>query len=551
MRKILVKLLMLILLAIINFAHSFEYKDSKAIAYKAPSIMKLSKEFIVEIDEEFVDVIINSAPKNIPNENIPKNIKNIKKTVDQTTFIHFHHKGKVEVKIKKLNGPIINYSVAPKAFNIKTEHINNTIKLTLEEKKFAIIEINFFSKIIILNDDIKDESQEILDKKKYVNVGNLNINEFDNTQIIQNSINKLNTNGGGVIYFPPGIYRTGTIDLLSNVTMHFEKGSILIPTKNIKSFPILGKSKPRKITLIRSLNQKNIKITGSGIINANFDNEGLDMDIQISAIRIAGGSKFEISDLIITGHTYWAIIIGNSTVGIIDNIKILGNEYQYENDGVVICNSNYIIVSNGFVFTGDDAYSTKSYQPSKEFITYPNDNLRADDTHDITFKNNLIYSNQMAYKIGSSVNKPQYNISFENSFIVQSKGIGVVYEYGASYIRNVFFRNLSVDKTYSELNNKQNNIFTKISSLDNENIPKGEIKSLYFSNIEFAGIGINGVIDMGYSPAKGRYSLIDCNKNNGGWISYIFFENITIDGNNISNLINNNIKCIEELIINP
>ena len=48
-----------------------------------------------------------------------------------------------------------------------------------------------------------------------------------NTSFLQKAIDECNASGGGKVIFPEGIYLSGTIAMKDNVTLHFEKGSLL------------------------------------------------------------------------------------------------------------------------------------------------------------------------------------------------------------------------------------------------------------------------------------------------------------------------------------
>src|SRR6218665_1065532 len=53
-----------------------------------------------------------------------------------------------------------------------------------------------------------------------------------NTTSIQFAINYINANGGGRLVFNVGRYLTGTINLKSNVTLHFDEGAVLLGSVN-------------------------------------------------------------------------------------------------------------------------------------------------------------------------------------------------------------------------------------------------------------------------------------------------------------------------------
>ena len=54
------------------------------------------------------------------------------------------------------------------------------------------------------------------------------------TEAIQRAIDECERSGGGRVTVPPGLYKTGTIWLKSNVELHLEHGSILKASDNLK-----------------------------------------------------------------------------------------------------------------------------------------------------------------------------------------------------------------------------------------------------------------------------------------------------------------------------
>ena len=53
-----------------------------------------------------------------------------------------------------------------------------------------------------------------------------------NTRLINSTIDRLNANGGGTLYFPAGTYLTGSIRMKSNITLELEAGATLLFSDN-------------------------------------------------------------------------------------------------------------------------------------------------------------------------------------------------------------------------------------------------------------------------------------------------------------------------------
>src|SRR4030042_572467 len=84
-----------------------------------------------------------------------------------------------------------------------------------------------------------------------------------NTNSIQKGIDYINANGGGRLVFYVGRYLTGTIYLKSNVTIRLEEGAILVGSLN----PLDYEQNFNWTALVFALDQKNIGITGKGVID--------------------------------------------------------------------------------------------------------------------------------------------------------------------------------------------------------------------------------------------------------------------------------------------
>ncbi len=97
-----------------------------------------------------------------------------------------------------------------------------------------------------------------------------------NTQAFADAIGFLSERGGGHLVVPAGIFRTGPITLLSNIDLHLEAGSILVFDPDQDLYPIIdtnfeGLDVRRCLSPINATGQKNISITGSGIIDGSGD----------------------------------------------------------------------------------------------------------------------------------------------------------------------------------------------------------------------------------------------------------------------------------------
>ena len=59
------------------------------------------------------------------------------------------------------------------------------------------------------------------------------------TQKIQKIIDEAAANGGGVIYIPEGIYKSGSLFFKQGTHLYLSKGATLLGSENIMDFPLL------------------------------------------------------------------------------------------------------------------------------------------------------------------------------------------------------------------------------------------------------------------------------------------------------------------------
>ncbi|MGB8319980.1 MAG: glycoside hydrolase family 28 protein [Ignavibacteriaceae bacterium] len=99
------------------------------------------------------------------------------------------------------------------------------------------------------------------------------------TKAFEKAIAACNKKGGGIVEVPEGEYITGAIHLKSNVNLHISKGAIVKFSTNPKDYlPVVlarweGMDVMNYSPLIYSYKQKNIAVTGEGILDGQSSNE--------------------------------------------------------------------------------------------------------------------------------------------------------------------------------------------------------------------------------------------------------------------------------------
>lgn len=95
----------------------------------------------------------------------------------------------------------------------------------------------------------------------------------NDTPAIQRAIDKCAAGGGGVVFFPPGSYRSTTLFLEDNITMEIPGGSTLLGDTDIRAYPVITPGidyydgRNIHFSLFYAEGKRNITICGNGLID--------------------------------------------------------------------------------------------------------------------------------------------------------------------------------------------------------------------------------------------------------------------------------------------
>jgi len=115
-----------------------------------------------------------------------------------------------------------------------------SFKLKYLRMKYIVVILLFFLSGIIHAQDIQTKSLPVYSVLDY---GVRNDGMTMNTQQIQQLIDRVSYLGGGIVYFPPGNYLTGTIYLKSHINFHIESGAVILGSLDIDDYEPVGEEK--------------------------------------------------------------------------------------------------------------------------------------------------------------------------------------------------------------------------------------------------------------------------------------------------------------------
>lgn len=203
-----------------------------------------------------------------------------------------------------------------------------------------------------------------------------------NTSIIQKAIDYISENGGGRLVFEKGVFVTGSIYLKSGVTLHLEKGAVLLGSTN--TFDYIKDGYIGWMSMIFALKQDNISITGKGTIdgrgflNANtmvsYIHKGLVDDVlkydrpnetnRPQNIYFRECNNITIKGVTLKDPASWNQTYDQCKNLFVDSIHVDSKSY-WNNDGIDIVDCDGVVIKNSFFDAADDIICFKSHDPKK------------------------------------------------------------------------------------------------------------------------------------------------------------------------------------------
>src|SRR5579862_690340 len=216
------------------------------------------------------------------------------------------------------------------------------------------------------------------------------------TKAIHDAIQACAKQGGGTVYFPPGTYETGAIELASNIVLNIDAGATLRFHTDLSEYPLVpGRSEGTEgltpAPLIGGRNLQNVSITGRGTLttdNAAWvramnnpearamwtsiqnrlenkekvpeeDYRKAAPSLRPSFIRPMDSKNILIEGIHVVGSSMWVIHLLYCENVVVRNVTV--ETYPSANgDGIDIDSSRDVRVSDSYFDTGDDAIVLKS-----------------------------------------------------------------------------------------------------------------------------------------------------------------------------------------------
>lgn len=239
------------------------------------------------------------------------------------------------------------------------------------------------------------------------------------TSAIQKAIDACTSRDGGTVVFPPGRYRSKTIVLKSNVTLHLDAGAVLLGSGDLADYPdhvpefrsytdvYTAKS------LIYAEKAENIAITGRGRIDGHgqpFREMGNKYMVRPYLIRIVECRNVTVSDVTMENAAMWVFHLLAS-----DDVNVRGirihSRINANNDGIDVDCCQRVRISDCEISSGDDSIVLKS---TADRIT-----------RDVVITNCVVSTKCNGLKLGTESNGGFENIVISNCTVYDTETSGI------------------------------------------------------------------------------------------------------------------------------
>lgn len=239
----------------------------------------------------------------------------------------------------------------------------------------------------------------------------------NNTKAIQKAIDKCSQTGGRV-YFPPGVFITGTLILKSNVTIYLAENSTLKGIPDVSKYPRMKPVDYRShiddypdLALLYAEKQENITITGRGTFHGNGDHPVFQDSIDNSpnrpyGIKMIECRNVEVSNIKMRNSAFWMQLYLACEKVRLTNLEIY-NQVNMNNDGIDIDGCDDVVIANCIIDASDDNICLKANGPRS--------------TQNVTVTNCILSTHCYAFKCGTETTGGFKNINVSNIVVRQSK----------------------------------------------------------------------------------------------------------------------------------
>jgi len=256
------------------------------------------------------------------------------------------------------------------------------------------------------------------------------------TQALQAAIDAASAAGGGVVNVPAGTYLSGALFLKSDVELHLQKGAVIRAIQDDAAFPdnwtrVAGIEMSWPAGLINIYQQKNVRITGEGIIDGNgkywwdkfwgdpprsggmwtlYNDWNIRWAVDYDCKRVRALVVYDSEDVLLKDFTvqrsgFWTVTLTYCRRVHVDGIVIRNNigGFGPSSDGINTDSSSDVLVENCDIDCNDDNLCIKAGRDA--------DGLRVNrPSENIVYRNSITRAGHGLFTLGSETSGGMRNI---------------------------------------------------------------------------------------------------------------------------------------------
>jgi polygalacturonase len=314
------------------------------------------------------------------------------------------------------------------------------VTLTVKPGQKLVINVDRLRKLFVFA-ELRERNLTAMEQAGVVNIvecGADPTGRADSTTTIQAAINSLPADG--VLYFPPGLYRSGSLQLKSDMTLHLAGGALLKGSDDHRRFQHYRDGSYLYFLLVDGL--ENVRITGRGTIDGNGyvvrrkwqDAKGLRK--QPGRLLLCVDSRrIEISDVALRDSYSWTAHLVDCRDCRLKNVKLLADTRLSNGDGLDVDGCRRIRADDLFIYAEDDAISIKAA-------------WCREDPEDLVFRKCVLWSqNATGVRIGTETRSEAFRrLRFEDLSILRANTMIRVFCSDGADIQDVVFRNIDTEE---------------------------------------------------------------------------------------------------------
>ena len=414
--------------------------------------------------------------------------------VEDYKDIHYSNFGieeEVEIKIT-VPEEIKSYSVSPVRYKIQSTSNGNQITINLKEPRKLVVYVNELERLFLFVDKIIEKTPDP-DDDTVVSINDYQVDKEGKvieTSKIQKAIDET-SEAKQVLYFPAGVYLTGTLNLKTNSQIYLAPGAMILGSPNRKDYPQDEgfqeadqvndpdnyTNKGWKMTYSRLIligEAENVKVWGRGII----DGQGAVVRPQgkpANLIRVRNSKSVLVEGIMLRDPAAWNTHILVSDQVTFRDIKMVNDRDVYNTDGIDPDGAINVTVDNCFMYCSDDNIAIK---------TSGNTNL-LQNSKNIVVKNCVFLTKKSAMKLGTETRMNISDVTFENNEIVESDRGMSLYSRDGAIFKNIYYTGNHFEKMFAD--NRQRILDFDVEERNITDVPDyvkkaGQIKNVVISN---------------------------------------------------------------------